>query len=229
MRGTHIDVTTLERNAHFFWKMLDLPSKTLALFAVAQNQSLRVTLVWRAKCMVFLSKMHVSVLIWQLPDLIWQLLEGKVSVLDERSVDFQKKWAFSMGGTHIEVTTLERNAYFFWKMLDLPSKTLGLFAEAQNRSLRFTLVWRAKCMDFLSKMHVSDLIWQLPDQIWHLLERKVCVLDERSKDFQKSEHFRWEGRTSMSPRSNETHTFFEKCRTSHLKPWGFSRKRRIDS
>ena len=94
--------------------------------------------------MDFLSKMHVSDLIWQLPDLIWQLLEIKVRVLDERSEDFQKKLTFSMGGTHIEVTTPARNAYFFSKMQDLPSKTLGLFAQAQNRSLRFTSVWVQK-------------------------------------------------------------------------------------
>ena len=42
-------------------------------------------------------------------------------------------------------------------------------------------------MDFLSKMHVSDLIWQLPDQIWHLLERKVGVLDGRSEDFPQND------------------------------------------
>ena len=40
-------------------------------------------------------------------------------------------------------------------------------------------------MDFLSKMHVSELIWELPDLIWQLLERKVCVLDGKSEDFKK--------------------------------------------
>ena len=63
--------------------------------------------------MHFLSKMLVSDLTWPLPDLIWQLLERKVDVLDERSEDFKKKLAFSTGGAHIEVTTLERNAHFF--------------------------------------------------------------------------------------------------------------------
>ena len=38
-------------------------------------------------------------------------------------------------------------------------------------------------MDFLSKMDVSDLIWELPDQIWHLFERKVGVLDLGSNTF----------------------------------------------
>ena len=57
--------------------------------------------------------MQVSDLIWQLPDLIWQLLERKVSVLDGTSEDLKKKCAFSMGGTHIDVTTLEGNAYFY--------------------------------------------------------------------------------------------------------------------
>ena len=90
-----------------------------------------------------------------------------------------------MGGTHINVTTLERNVCFFCKMRDLPSKTLGLQTVSQNRPLRFTLVWKATCMDFLSKIHVSDLIWHLPDLIWQLLERKVCVLDGRSEDFTK--------------------------------------------
>ena len=90
-----------------------------------------------------------------------------------------------MGGTHIDVTTLARNAYFFSKMQDLPSKTLSLFANSQNRFLRFTSVWRPKCVDFLSKMHVSELIWELPDLIWQLLERKIRVLDGRSEDFKK--------------------------------------------
>ena len=34
-----------------------------------------------------------------------------------------------------------------------------------------------------SKMYVSDLIRELPDMIWHLLDRKVSVLDGRSEDF----------------------------------------------
>ena len=63
--------------------------------------------------MHFLSKMHVSDLIWELPDLIWHLLDRKVSVLDWRSEDLKKKCAFSIGGADIDVTTLERNAYFF--------------------------------------------------------------------------------------------------------------------
>ena len=83
-----------------------------------------------------------------------------------------------MGGTHNDVTTLERNVYFLSQMLDLPSKTLIRFAGAQNLSLRVTLVWGVKCMDFHSKMHVSDLIC-------HLQNGKVNILDERSKDFQK--------------------------------------------
>ena len=61
-----------------------------------------------------------------------------------------------MGGTHSDVTTIERNA------------------APQNRCLRCTLVWMATCMDFLTKIDVSDLIWHLPDPIWQqLLERKV--------------------------------------------------------
>ena len=91
----------------------ELPSKTLSLFAGAHNRFLRFTSVWEAKCMHFLSKMHVSDLIWELPDLIWHLLDRKVSVLDGRSEDFKKKCAFSTGGAHIDVTTLERNQYFF--------------------------------------------------------------------------------------------------------------------
>ena len=70
-------------------------------------------------------------------------------------------------------------------MEDLPSKTLSLFADSQNRFLRFTSVWKPKCVDFLSKMHVSELIWKLPDLIWHLLETKVSILDGRSEDFKK--------------------------------------------
>ena len=46
---------------------------------------------------------------------------------------------------------------------------------------------------------------------------KIAIIDGRSKYFKKSYNFAWEGRTSMSPRCSEMHTFFEKCRTSHLK------------
>ena len=113
MGGTHIDVTTLARNAYFSKKMQDLPSKTLSLFANGQNRFLRFTSVWKTKCMHFLSKMHVSDLIWELPDLIWHLLIRKGSVLGRRAEDFKHKCAFSTGGAHIDVTTLERNAYFF--------------------------------------------------------------------------------------------------------------------
>ena len=63
--------------------------------------------------MHFPTKMLVSDLTWPLPDLIWQLLERKVDVLDERSEDFKKKLAFSTGGAQVDVTTLERNAHFF--------------------------------------------------------------------------------------------------------------------
>ena len=65
------------------------------------------------RCAEFLSKIHVSELIWELPDVIWHLLERKVSVLDGRSEDLKKKCAFSTRGAHIEVTTLARNAYYF--------------------------------------------------------------------------------------------------------------------
>ena len=116
----------------------------------------------------------LSELIWELPDLIWHRLERKVSVLDGRSEDFKNKCAFSMGGTHIDVTTLARNAYFFSKMQDLQSKTLSLFVNAQNRFLRFTSVWNPTCVDFLSTMHVSELIWELPDLIWHVWKEKYA-------------------------------------------------------
>ena len=63
--------------------------------------------------MHFLSKIQLSDLIWEVPDLIWHLPDRKVSVLDGRSENFKKKCQFSTGGAHIDVTTLERNAYFF--------------------------------------------------------------------------------------------------------------------
>ena len=41
-----------------------------------------------------------------------------------------------MGGTHIDVTTLQRNAYFFGKMQDLPSKIMSTLAKSRiNPSL----------------------------------------------------------------------------------------------
>ena len=51
--------------------------------------------------------------------------------------------------------------------------------------VRICVYVRTKCVDFLSKIHVSELIWELPDLIWQLLERKVRVLDGRSEDFKK--------------------------------------------
>ena len=53
-------------------------------------------------------------------------------VLDGRSEVFKKKLAFSKGGTHIDVTTLARNAYFFSKMQDLPFKTLAFRGSAES-------------------------------------------------------------------------------------------------
>ena len=82
--------------------------------------------------MDFLGKMHVSDLIWRLPDLIWHILDRKVSILDWRSEYFQNMLQFHVEGTHIDVTTLQRNAYFISKMEGLPCTTLRLFAKSQN-------------------------------------------------------------------------------------------------
>ena len=51
----------------------------------------------------------------------------KIVVLDRRCDYVQKQLQFYAEGTHIDVTTLQRNAYFFWKMQDLRSKTFGMF------------------------------------------------------------------------------------------------------
>ena len=125
-----------------------------------------------------------------------------------------------MGGMHIDVITLERNAYFFENCRTCHLKPWG-YSRAQHRLLRSTLVWKATYMDFHTKLFVFDMIWQLRERkllfyIWGLTISKT------------SDNVKWEGCTSMSPRSNETRTLFEKCRTSHLKPLGFSRMRRTD-
>ena len=59
-------------------------------------------------------------------------LEWQVCILDWRSEYFQNKLQFHVEGTHIDVTTLQRNLYFIWKMQDLPCKTLVLFVESQT-------------------------------------------------------------------------------------------------
>ena len=58
-----------------------------------------------------------------------------------------------MGGAHIDVTTLKRNAHFFSKMQDLQSKTLRLFVTSQSRPL----VWMAKYMDVLRQISVFNV------------------------------------------------------------------------
>ena len=76
----------------------------------------------------------------------------------------KQKLQFRVGGAHIDVTTLQRNAYLFWKSSDLPCKTLRLFAKSQNWPLGFPLVWEATCINFLWKIKVFNLNW--PDLGW---------------------------------------------------------------
>jgi len=103
----------------------------------------------------------------------------------------KKKLQFRVGGVHIDITTLQRNAYFFLKMLNV-SHTLHCFLARTNLGDRFFFKF--------------------------LASKKNAKRVGHSKKFKKSSDFAWEVHTSMSPRCNEMHTCFEKCRTSHLKP-----------
>ena len=86
------------------------------------------------------------------------------------SEKIKKKLWFRVGGVHIDVTTLQRNAYVFWKTQDLPSKTLVLFATSQNPPLRSTLVWAAKRMNVLRVLHIflsSKILKNTGSQTWY--------------------------------------------------------------
>ena len=69
-----------------------------------------------------------------------------------------------MGGTHIDVTTLQRNAYFFSKMQDLPSKSVPLQANSQNQPLGFPPYGKQNVWFFTMKMLVFGVIWG--DLVW---------------------------------------------------------------
>ena len=64
-----------------------------------------------------------------------------------------------MGGTHIVVTTLQRNEYFFEKMQDLPSKIVRLLADSQNQRLGFPPYGKQNVWFFTVKMEVFGVIW----------------------------------------------------------------------
>ena len=64
-----------------------------------------------------------------------------------------------MGGTHIDVTTLQRNAHFFSKMQDLPSKIVPLQADSQNQPLGFPPYGKQNVWFFTMKMLVFGMIW----------------------------------------------------------------------
>ena len=53
------------------------------------------------------------------PLIRYMMLAKKVSQMRETFEKVKKKYWFRMGGAHIEVTTLERNAHLFWKFEDL--------------------------------------------------------------------------------------------------------------
>ena len=83
--------------------------------------------------------------------------------------------------------SMETNMYGFPMENQAFRKSMGVVRQTDSQKIlsEYTSVWRPTCVDFLSKMHVSELIWELPDLIWHLLEAKVNVLDERSENFKK--------------------------------------------
>ena len=64
-----------------------------------------------------------------------------------------------MGGTHIDVTTLQRNAYFFSKKQHLPSKIVSLLANSQNQPLGFPPYGKQNVWFFIMKMAVFGMIW----------------------------------------------------------------------
>ena len=65
--------------------------QNLEPFRELAELNLKVYLSMESTAYGFPKQNAVSDVICVLPDLIWQLLKGKVSVLDERSEDFRKK------------------------------------------------------------------------------------------------------------------------------------------
>ena len=124
-RGAHIDVTTLERKACFFWKVEDLRC-VLQGFARAHQS------VWP----VFL-------------EVFW---EKKVCPKRYTHEKVKKKWWFRMGGVHIDVTTLERNEYFFWKVIDVLSVFNGF---ATPKSGRKSVPNRSYTWKFVKQVAIS--------------------------------------------------------------------------
>ena len=99
------------------------------------------------------------------------------------SEKIKKKLQFRVGGVHIDVTTLQRNAYFFFKMLNVSHVLQGLLVGTK---------FGGRCFfRFLGSKRYAK-------RVGH------------STKYKKSSDFAWEGRTSMSPRCSEMHTFFEK-------------------
>ena len=93
-------------NTHFFQNSADLPSKTLTFLSrrcqirSGSSQIRSETCILLRKCIHFASHTKVNLKHRLCPP------AKRLKVLDGRSEDFKKKWAFSTGGTNIDVTTL---------------------------------------------------------------------------------------------------------------------------
>ena len=135
MEGTHIDVTTLQRNAYFISKLQDLPSKIASILANSQNQPLGFPLVWGAFCTYVCS------------------ISGVQGVKSEHCrwevCRFSKKVVILHGRDAHRCHHAERNSYLFSKLQDLPSKIVSILAKSQKQPLRFSPLWGAECMVFL--------------------------------------------------------------------------------
>ena len=113
MGGTHIDVTTLERNHYFFWKVNYVS-------CISQGIWQGTKVVFRLFFMIFSKK--------------------KVCPKRDTFEKVEKKWWFRVRGAHIDVTTLERNCYFFWKVTDVFSVLHG-FATPKIKKKSMQKQW----------------------------------------------------------------------------------------
>ena len=124
--------------------------------------------------MDFLSKMHVSELIWELPDLIWliwQLPERKVSVFDGRSEDFKEKVCIFDGRDAHRCHHARGKHIFFLKNAGPPMQNLGYFRDGAELTTKVYLSMESKMYGFAKQ-----------NRVWQLLERKLHGLDGRSED-----------------------------------------------
>ena len=79
----------------------------------------------------------------------YMMMTQKVSQMRDTSEKVEKKYWFRVRGAHIKVTTLERKAYFFWKVEDLSCGLQGILpGVGLVESVKTYVFWQKKvCLE----------------------------------------------------------------------------------